>query len=126
MWRGGAPCFGAVCDHAVNHIPRWYQDSPVFSPVADQSRSARGGKGRQTRDIYVKLVEDGTPLRLTTPQAPTSPRCGSPTGVTSRLRREIQRTPATLLPALTGTGADGQIADDSWGPPTQISRRNID
>jgi Tol biopolymer transport system component len=79
------------------------ENMPVFSPDGKQVAFAWDGEKGDTLDIYVKLVEAGTPHRLTTHPADDSFPAWSPDGSHIAFRRHTQESDAVyLLPSLSG------------------------
>jgi Tol biopolymer transport system component len=83
---------------------------PAFSPDGKQVAFAWDGEKGDNFDIYVKLVETGTPHRLTTNPADDSFPTWSPDGSHIAFRRHTQESDAVyLIPSLSG--AERKLAD---------------
>jgi serine/threonine protein kinase len=83
--------------------------SPSFSPDASQVAFSWNGERRENQDIYVRLVDGGTPLRLTTdPAADTAP-AWSPDG---RLIAFIRRA---------NTGGSIMLVSPLGGPERKLT-----
>lgn len=105
------------------------KDSPVFSPVSDQIAFSWRGEKDDNADIYVKLMEVGTPLRLTTNPAPDVNPVWSPDGrYIAFLRNGGPALPTEdrayfIVPAFPGP--ERKVAD-AYQPPVQVGGRNLD
>jgi Tol biopolymer transport system component len=76
---------------------------PAFSPDGKQVAFVWNGEKGDNIDIYVKLVEAGTPHRLTTHPADDSFPAWSPDGSHIAFRRHTQESDAVyLIPSLSG------------------------
>lgn len=76
---------------------------PAFSPDGKQVAFAWNGEKGDNFDIYVKLVDTGTPHRLTTHPADDSFPTWSPDGSHIAFRRHTQDSDAVyLIPSLSG------------------------
>jgi Tol biopolymer transport system component/serine/threonine protein kinase len=76
---------------------------PAFSPDGKQVAFAWDGEKGDNFDIYVKLVDSGTPHRLTTHAAVDSFPAWSPDGSHIAFRRHAQESDAVyLIPSLSG------------------------
>jgi eukaryotic-like serine/threonine-protein kinase len=88
------------------------ENMPVFSPDGKQVAFTWEGEKGDTLDIYVKLVEAGTPHRLTTHPADDSFPAWSPDGSYIAFRRHTQESDAVyLIPSLSGP--ERKLADIS-------------
>ncbi|MFL6353756.1 MAG: protein kinase domain-containing protein [Bryobacteraceae bacterium] len=87
-----------------------YQVTPAFSPDGKQVAFAWDGENGDNFDIYVKLVEAGTPLRLTTNPAPEYLPAWSPDAAYIAFCRSVgDRLEIWTIPALGG--AERKIGD---------------
>jgi eukaryotic-like serine/threonine-protein kinase len=83
---------------------------PAFSPDGKQVAFAWNGEKSDNFDIYVKLVDTGTPHRLTTHPAEDSFAAWSPDGSHIAFRRHTPESDAVyLIPSLSGP--ERKIAD---------------
>jgi eukaryotic-like serine/threonine-protein kinase len=79
------------------------ENLPIFSPDGKQVAFTWEGEKGDMHDIYVKLVEAGTPHRLTTHPAHDSFPAWSPDGSHIAFRRHTQESDAVyLIPSLSG------------------------
>ena len=84
--------------------------TPAFSPDGKQVAFVWNGEKGDNYDIYVKLVEAGTPHRLTTHPAEDTFPTWSPDGSHIAFRRHTNETDAIyLIPSLSGT--ERKLAD---------------
>jgi Tol biopolymer transport system component len=80
-----------------------FENLPAFSPDGKQIAFAWDGEKKDNLDIYVKLVEAGTPHRLTTHPANDSFAAWSPDGSHIAFRRHTQESDTVyLIPSLSG------------------------
>jgi Tol biopolymer transport system component len=83
---------------------------PMFSPDGKQVAFAWNGEKTDNFDIYVKLVDTGTPHRLTTNPADDSFPAWSPDGSRIAFRRHTQQSDEVYLtPSLSGP--ERKVAD---------------
>ena len=86
------------------------ENMPAFSPDGKQVAFAWDGEKGDHLDIYVKLVDTGTPHRLTTHPADDSFAAWSPDGGHIAFRRHTQESDAVyLIPSLSGP--ERKVAD---------------
>jgi len=80
------------------------EGSPSFSPDGNQVAFSWDGEKQDNRDIYVKLVGSGMPLRLTTNPATEDRPAWSPDGRLIAFLRELpgEKAAVLLVPALGG------------------------
>ncbi|HEY8560101.1 MAG TPA: protein kinase [Pyrinomonadaceae bacterium] len=84
--------------------------NPALSPDGKQLAFAWTGEGHDNYDIYVKIVDAGTPLRLTTsPEAEMSPAWSPDSRFIAFLRGTGENKGFYIVPALGG--AERKIAD---------------
>jgi DNA-binding winged helix-turn-helix (wHTH) protein len=94
------------------------ESQPAFSPDGRQIAFVWQGTEENNPDIYVKLVDTGEPLRLTTNPAPDFNPVWSPDGRHIAFAREGEASGIYLVPALGG--AERKLSDIS---PTGIYYR---
>ena len=70
---------------------------PCFSPDGNQVAFSWNGEPRENYDIYVELISDGTPLRLTTDPAADRSPAWSPDGTQIGFVRDLGDTSALLV-----------------------------
>ena len=93
--------------------------SPSFSPDGRQVAFAWNGEKRDNLDIYVKMVDGGNPLRLTTDPAPDRIPKWSPDG---RHVAFMRQQAIYLVPPLGGAErklTDGANSDIAWTPDSR-------
>jgi eukaryotic-like serine/threonine-protein kinase len=100
--------------------------TPAFSPDGNQVAFAWNGEKGNNYDIYVKLIDGGTPLPLTTNPADECCPAWSPDGRRiAFLRSAEQRSNVMVIPALGGPERrlsqvqlpfDPDVASLSWSP----------
>ena len=99
------------------------ESEPAFSPDGRQIAFVWDGDKEGNFDIYVKLVDVGKPLRLTTDPAMDHGPVWSPDGryIAFLRRQSIGSETAILIPALGGPERKlGQVADGlDWSPDGQ-------
>jgi len=78
------------------------ETQPAFSPDGNQIAFVWDGEQGNNQDIYVKLVDAGSPLRLTTDPAPDLNPVWSPDGRFIAFIREGESRGVYLIPALGG------------------------
>lgn len=78
------------------------ESQPVFSPDGNQIAFVWDGLQENNSDIYVKLIDVGEPLRLTTNPAPDLNPVWSPDGRYIAFTREGEESGVYLVPALGG------------------------
>jgi Tol biopolymer transport system component len=79
------------------------EDQAAFSPDGKQIAFVWSGEGGEDQDIYTKLVDVGTPLRLTTDPAPEFSPAWSPDGrFVAFLRQSSESSGIYLIPSLGG------------------------
>src|SRR5439155_3301043 len=93
------------------------QEDPALSPDGKQVAFSWDGEKGENFDIYVKLVDAGTPLRLTTNPARDASPAWSPDGRHIAFLRYSETGPDVfMVPALGGTERKlGHIADVLFG-----------
>ena len=79
------------------------ETEPAFSPDGNQIAFVWDGEQGNNQDIYVKLVDAGSPLRLTTDPAPDLNPVWSPDGRFIAFVREGESRGVYLIPALGGS-----------------------
>ncbi len=80
-----------------------FESFPSFSPDGNQIAFAWNGEKEDNLDIYVKLIDAGAPLRLTTSPAQDEAPAFSPDGrYIAFLRTSPERRAVYLVPALGG------------------------
>ena len=95
------------------------ESQPAFSPDGKQMAFVWNGEKGDNVDIYVKLINTGTPLRLTTnPASDTSP-VWSPDGRYIAFRRETRETSGVYLIPCLG-GPERKLADMFPKKPSQF------
>jgi eukaryotic-like serine/threonine-protein kinase len=108
------------------------ENNPSFSPDGSHIAFAWSGETRDNFDIYVKLVDAGTPLRLTSDPAPDISPVWSPDGRSIAFLREqaSNRAAVIVIPPLGGPermlreinpGSDWAFAGSrlSWSPDSK-------
>jgi Tol biopolymer transport system component/predicted Ser/Thr protein kinase len=86
------------------------KSQPVFSPDGNAIAFAWGGDKDDNRDIYVKLIGAGTPLRLTTnPDADSSPAWSPDGRFIAFFRQSVAGGAYYLVPSLGGS--ERKLAD---------------
>jgi Tol biopolymer transport system component/tRNA A-37 threonylcarbamoyl transferase component Bud32 len=86
------------------------ESSPSFSPDGNQIAFSWNGEKEDNPDIYVKLIDAGTPLRLTSNPAKDEAPTFSPDGRYIAFQRtSAEHSAAYLLPALGGS--ERKLAD---------------
>jgi serine/threonine protein kinase len=80
------------------------ETTPIFSPDGKTVAFSWDGEDGSNRDIYVKLVDAGNPLRLTTDPAPDTCPVWSPDGKFIAFQRQVNvdREQVLTVPALGG------------------------
>ena len=78
------------------------ETQPAFSPDGNQLAFVWDGEQENNQDIYVKLIDAGAPLRLTTNPAPDWNPVWSPDGRHIAFIREGESGGVFLIPALGG------------------------
>jgi Tol biopolymer transport system component len=79
------------------------EDQAAFSPDGKQIAFAWSGERGDNQDIYTKLIDVGTPLRLTTDPAPEYSPAWSPDGrFVAFLRQTSKSSGVYLIPSLGG------------------------
>ena len=78
------------------------ETQPAFSPDSNQLAFVWNGEQENNQDIYVKLIDAGAPLRLTTNPAPDWNPVWSPDGRHIAFIREGKSGGVFLIPALGG------------------------
>jgi len=78
------------------------ETQPAFSPDGNQIAFVWDGEQENNRDIYVKLIDAGEPLRLTTNPSPDLNPVWSPDGRYIAFTREGAGSGIYLVPALGG------------------------
>ncbi len=92
---------------------------PVFSPDGNAIAFAWGGEKDDNRDIYVKLIGAGTPLRLTTnPDADSSPAWSPDGRFIAFFRQSTTGGAYYLVPSLGG--AERKLADAYYNYTAQV------
>ncbi|HJQ23482.1 MAG TPA: protein kinase [Blastocatellia bacterium] len=95
------------------------EDQAAFSPDGKQIAFVWGGEKGDNQDIYTKLVDVGTPLRLTTNPAPEFSPVWSPDGrFLAFLRQSSESSGVYLIPSLGGP--DRRLAETFPKPATFI------
>jgi Tol biopolymer transport system component/serine/threonine protein kinase len=97
------------------------QITPAFSPDGKQVAFAWDGEKEDNLDIYVKLVDAGTPLRLTSNPAPEySPAWSPDARYIAFCRFTSDHTEIWMIPALGGAerklGESARCLGLSWSP----------
>jgi Tol biopolymer transport system component/DNA-binding winged helix-turn-helix (wHTH) protein len=94
------------------------QISPAFSPDGKQVAFAWDGEKGDNFDIYVKLVDAGTPLRLTSSPADEYAPAWSPDGRYIAFCRDVSdHVEIWMIPALGGAERKlGELAPQFWEP----------
>src|SRR5262245_37672474 len=99
------------------------ESEPAFSPVGREIAFVWDGDKEGNSDIYVKLLDVGKPLRLTTDPAKDHGPVWSPDGryIAFMRRQSIGTETVILVPALGGPERKlGQVADGlDWSPDGQ-------
>jgi Tol biopolymer transport system component/DNA-binding winged helix-turn-helix (wHTH) protein len=85
------------------------ESQPAFSPDGAQIAFVWDGEQENNQDIYVKLIDAGEPLRLTTNPAPDLNPVWSPDGRYIAFTRESQESGVYLVPTLGG--AERKLAE---------------
>jgi Tol biopolymer transport system component/predicted Ser/Thr protein kinase len=95
------------------------EDSPSFSPDGSQMVFSWNGEREGNTDIYVRQVDTGTPLRLTTDAAADTSPAWSPDGRFIAFLRNVSREKATVIviPALGGPERRLADAESGFGGP---------
>lgn len=83
---------------------------PCFSPDGNQVAFSWNGETRENYDIYVELISDGTPLRLTTDPAADRSPAWSPDGTQIGFVRDLGDTSALLVTSPLG-GPERKVVD---------------
>src|SRR5262245_3773529 len=78
------------------------ESQPAFSPDGNQIAFVWDGEQEDNQDIFVKLIDTGEPLRLTTNPAPDLNPVWSPDGRYIAFTREGEGSGIYLVPALGG------------------------
>ena len=89
--------------------------APTFSPDGSQVAFSWNGGTQDNYDIYVKLVDSGAPLRLTTNPAPDTQPAWSPDGRQIAFLRTSGPTTRELLLVSPLGGVERKLADLSQG-----------
>jgi Tol biopolymer transport system component/predicted Ser/Thr protein kinase len=94
---------------------------PSFSPDGNQVAFSWNGEKQDNFDIYVKLIDSATPLRLTTDPAADSGPAWSPDGRSIAFQRDTGKSVAVILiPAIGGPEREiGRLSGGSkvaWTP----------
>ena len=106
---------GARPEAPISAVPltgnQGLESGPSFSPDGNQVTFSWNGEKEDNRDIYVKLIGPGAPLRLTTDPAADYTPAWSPDGRSIAFVREEpnDREAIMLIPALGG--AERKLAD---------------
>jgi Tol biopolymer transport system component len=92
------------------------EEFPSLSPDGNQVAFSWGGATGSNSDIYVKLTDTGTPLRLTTDQVPDRSPSWSPDGrfVAFLRGKPGERAAVLVVPALGGP--EGTLAEVAAAP----------
>jgi len=99
-----------------------YQITPVFSPDGKQVAFAWDGEQSENLDIYVKLVDAGTPLRLTNSSVSEYAPAWSPNGHNIAFCRDRgARTEIWTVPALGGVERKLGEAEKGYGTYSSLS-----
>src|SRR5262245_49608054 len=121
-WRAGSGAASKASKHPLNAVPltsfQGRESQAAFSPDGSQIAFVWNGPQGNNSDIYVKLVDAETPLRLTTNAASDTKPVWSPDGrYIAFLREAAEGSAFYLIPALGG--AERKLADIF---PSQIPR----